>query len=56
MKGNFEVSLPPPYVGGEHCSNPYKLVVTITYLTACGKLGPIAGFVEGPMVQFEKPA
>ena len=36
----------------EHCSTPYKLVVAITYLTECHKPGPIAGFVELPMVQF----
>jgi hypothetical protein len=39
-------------VTAEHCSTPYKLVVAITYHNVCGKPGPIAGFVELPIVQF----
>jgi hypothetical protein len=39
-------------VTAEHCSTPYKLVIGITYLNYCGKPGPIAGFVEGPILQF----
>ncbi len=42
----------PYVVTGKDCSTPYKLVVTVTYLTACEKPGPIAGFVEGPLLQF----
>ncbi|MBI3243100.1 MAG: hypothetical protein HYZ49_12475 [Chloroflexi bacterium] len=45
----------PGIITGEHCSVPYKLVVTVTYLTACEKPGPIAGFVEGPILQFYEP-
>jgi hypothetical protein len=30
----------------------YKLVVTVTYKDPCGRPGPIAGFVEYPMLQF----
>lgn len=37
------------------CSTPYKLVVAITYYNECGKPGPIAGFYEGPIVQFYDP-
>jgi len=39
-------------IRGEHCSIPYKPVVTITYYTACHTPGPIAGFVELPIMQF----
>jgi len=39
----------------DHCSIPYKPVVTITYHTACHKPGPIAGFVELPIMQFYDP-
>ena len=50
---DFEVE--PGIVTGEDCSTPYKLVVTVTYLNACDKPGPIAGFVEGPILQFYEP-
>jgi hypothetical protein len=33
-------------------SVPYKLVVTVTYSTVLNRPGPMAGFVEGPMLQF----
>ena len=36
----------------EHCGRPYKLVVALTYKTKCGKPGPMAGFIELPMIQF----
>ena len=48
----FDFRVKPGIVTGQHCSNPYKVVVTVTYLNACHKPGPIAGFVEGPLVQF----
>jgi hypothetical protein len=38
-----------------HCSIPYKPVVTLTYYTVCHKPGPIAGFVELPIIQFYDP-
>jgi hypothetical protein len=38
-----------------HCSIPYKPVVTLTYETVCHKPGPIAGFVELPIMQFYDP-
>ena len=47
--------IPPGKIEGDDCSYPYKLVVTVTYLTACEKPGPIAGFVEGPILQFYEP-
>jgi len=45
----------PGAVPAESCSTPYKLVVAITYYNKCGKPGPIAGFYEGPIVQFYDP-
>ena len=35
-----------------HCSIPYKPVVTVTYYNACHRPGPIAGFVELPILPF----
>jgi len=51
----YDFRVKPGVVTGKHCSTPYKVVVTVTYLTACHKPGPIAGFVEGPIVQFYEP-
>ena len=31
---------------------PYKLVVTVTYINMIGKPGPLAGYWEGPILQF----
>jgi hypothetical protein len=42
-------------VTARHCSTPYKLVTTITYKNACGRPGPMAGFVEGGILQFYNP-
>jgi hypothetical protein len=42
-------------IRADHCSIPYKPVVTITYYTVCHKPGPIAGFVELPIMQFYDP-
>jgi hypothetical protein len=39
----------------EHCSTPFKLVSTITYENSCGLPGPMAGFVEGSILQFYDP-
>ena len=36
----------------EHCSRPYKVVAAVTYETECDRPGPMAGFVEGPIIQF----
>lgn len=35
-----------------HQSLPMKLVVVITYRDVLGHLGPIAGYYEGPVLQF----
>jgi hypothetical protein len=50
-----DIRIPAGTVKPEHCSTPYKLVATVTYLNACGRPGPMAGFVEGPIVQFYDP-
>ena len=39
----------------EHCSTPFKLVSTITYVNSCNLPGPMAGFVEGSILQFYDP-
>jgi hypothetical protein len=51
-KYHYHLDVDEHTVKAEHCGIPYKLVVAITYLNACHKPGPIAGFVELPMVQF----
>lgn len=38
-----------------HCGRPYKLVASVTYETVCGHPGPMAGFVEKPMIMFYDP-
>lgn len=42
-------------VKADDCSTPFKLVVTVTYMTPKGQPGPAAGFVEGPILQFYHP-
>lgn len=39
----------------EHCSTPFKLVTTVVYKNACDRPGPMAGFVEGGILQFYDP-
>jgi len=39
----------------EHCSTPFKLVSTVVYENECGLPGPMAGFVEGSVLQFYDP-
>lgn len=46
------ICVPKGIVSGKHCSVPYKLVATVTYLDECDRPGPMAGFVEGTIVQF----
>lgn len=36
-------------------SRPYKLVVAITYTEPSNAPGPMAGFLEGPILQFFQP-
>jgi len=51
----YEFVVPPGKVKALDCSVPYKLVATVTYRTQCGYAGPMAGFVELPIVQFYDP-
>lgn len=58
--GNYwqDINIPAHRIREEHCSIPYKPVVALTYLDGCYRPGPMAGFVELPIVQFypvEKP-
>ncbi len=48
--------VPADYVttSGDETDIVYKLVVTVTYKDAVGRPGPIAGFVEFPVLQFYK--
>ncbi len=48
-------TVPAGTIKPENCSTPYKLVLTVTYLTPKHRPGPMAGFVEGPIVQFYEP-
>ena len=50
---NFKV--PKGTIKPGHCGRPYKVVSAVTYETVCDRPGPMAGFVEGPMVQFYDP-
>lgn len=51
----YDFYIPKGKVGVEHCGIPYKLVVSLTYYDSCGRPGPMAGFVELPMLQFYNP-
>ena len=46
------VLIPADTIRPEHCNVPYKLVATVTYRTPKDKPGPMAGFVDGPVLQF----
>ena len=54
INGNYSYhfDVPAGRVTADHCGTPYKVVVAITYKTQYGTPGPLAGFVEGPMLQF----
>lgn len=47
-----DVHVPAGKITPEDCASPYKVVTTLTYRNPCDKPGPIAGFVEGPLVTF----
>jgi hypothetical protein len=49
------IEIPRGTVKPKHCTTPYKIVTTLTYLEPCGTPGPIAGFVEGQILQFYEP-
>lgn len=48
----YEIKVPGGKIEPAHCSSPYKLVVSLTYKDPCYKKGPMAGFVELPLIQF----
>lgn len=48
----YDFKFLPGLIKPQHCSVPYKLVVTLQYETPCYRPGPMAGFCELPMVQF----
>jgi hypothetical protein len=52
---DYEFKVPAYTIKPEHCGRPYKVVTSVTYKTICNKPGPMAGFVEGPMIQFYSP-
>lgn len=49
------LDIPAGTIKPEDCSTPFKLVTTVTYLTPKHQPGPMAGFVEGPILQFYQP-
>jgi hypothetical protein len=47
------IDVSPGVIKPEQCGIPYKLVVTVQYLTACkDRTGPMTGFVEFPVIEF----
>jgi hypothetical protein len=48
----YHLDIPAGTITPAHCGIPYKLVTSLTYIDYCGKPGPIAGYVEGPIMQF----
>jgi hypothetical protein len=46
------IVVPANTIKPEHCAVPYKMVATVTYRTPKDKPGPMAGFVDGPVLQF----
>jgi hypothetical protein len=47
------IEVPAGIIKTQHCGTPYKLVVTVQYLTACKeRTGPMTGFVEFPTIEF----
>ena len=49
---HYDFHIRPGKVADERCSTPYRPVVTVSYRTACHRPGPIAGFVELPLLLF----
>ena len=48
----YDFKFKPGDITADYCSTPYKPVVTVTYNTVCHVPGPVAGFVELPILQF----
>lgn len=46
------ILVPAGTIQPEHCNVPYKLVSTVTYRTPKNRPGPMAGFVDGDVLQF----
>jgi hypothetical protein len=48
----YDFKVPKGTIKKEHCGSLYKVVASVTYKTVCKKPGPMAGFCEGPTIQF----
>lgn len=48
----YDFKFKPGQISADYCSTPYKPVVTVTYNSVCHVPGPVAGFVELPILQF----
>jgi len=48
----FDVRIKGREVHPDNCSNPYKIVVTVAYLSDCDRPAGILGYCELPIVQF----
>jgi hypothetical protein len=51
----YDFKVPKGKIKPGHCGRPYMVVAAITYKTMCNRPGPMAGFVQGPMIQFYQP-
>ncbi len=45
----------PDVAAGAVPAGPYRLALTLTYTDATGTPGPMAGYWEGPIIQFYQP-
>jgi hypothetical protein len=53
---NVDVVIPAGTVTvPDHQARPFKLVTTVSYMWPGGTPGPMAGYLEGPIVQFYNP-
>ena len=50
-----QIDVPANTVVAPHSGIIYKLVLTLTYVEPGGAPGPMAAFVEGPVLQFYNP-
>ena len=48
----YDFQFKPGQITADYCSTPYKPVVTVTYHSPCYRPGPVAGYVELPILQF----
>jgi hypothetical protein len=49
------LDVPAGTATASHSGTLYKLVVTLTYIEPTGNPGPMAAYVEGPVLQFFNP-